>query len=517
MLEARANVRESKRRNANVGIPENWTAARAALLRAWNRAPDRPEAAVQLQEAAMWGGAGDPELWFARAVHLEADIPLAYHYQWHYAYLPKWGGSREKLLAFAEACRATGRHDTMIPAQAYALLNEVRRLEGREDRTRHLLVEPPERLAMVEEVLAPLATNENATISFRAFGVDDLPLLLLWGGEPEKAADAYARTRPLWREPMARQFADFPVEERALRGLCGPHRAELCAMERAFHARNWTDVLARAEALRALPDLAPEERESLEARLVEASLRSVYARGEWVDVGQHPSGAGWKAFAAAGWEPAPDGGYRHGPFAPDAAAGLERGKLRWTGWNAPPRFDVETTVRFDPAANATNRWFALCPDEKAIDREKVGVPVLRLEADGPWLVVRFDSEKDLLSGEAEELARVPFAEGEPVRLALRGRFMFLDVEINGKTVLGSFKPKGWNYPRDERRRLWVAASGAAFSDMRVRAVKPSARVPDLGFPLPPNVRASRWICGEYSVDLDEPSPDAAAKDAAPAP
>ena len=38
-----------------------------------------------------------------------------------------------------------------------------------------------------------------------------------------------------------------------------------------------------------------------------------------------------------------------------------------------------------------------------------------------------------------------------------------------------------------------------------------------GFPLPPNVRASRWICGEYSVDLDEPSPDAGAKDAAPAP
>ena len=95
------------------GYGESIEKARAAFTRAWELHPDIPESANQMIRSSR-GDAAACRMWFDRAVAAEFDFISAYS-SYVFTLYPRWGGSLSEMLAFAEECRATERHDTDVP------------------------------------------------------------------------------------------------------------------------------------------------------------------------------------------------------------------------------------------------------------------------------------------------------------------------------------------------------------------------------------------------------------------
>lgn len=101
--------------------------AENSLEKAYELKPDFPEAAECMITVVM-GKGGKPgkseRYWFDRAVAAEMDYTHAYErYLW--SLRPRWGGSHEKMIRFAEECLETGRFDTDVPWIYLATIREI--------------------------------------------------------------------------------------------------------------------------------------------------------------------------------------------------------------------------------------------------------------------------------------------------------------------------------------------------------------------------------------------------------
>jgi hypothetical protein len=103
-------------------------AGRRHLIEAHRLKPRNPAAAIAMVQAS-WGGVGadreqDPRFWFDEAVRAEFDAMPAYRLM-SFALLPRWGGSHEAFMAFAEECANTERFDTQVPYYAIEAIHEI--------------------------------------------------------------------------------------------------------------------------------------------------------------------------------------------------------------------------------------------------------------------------------------------------------------------------------------------------------------------------------------------------------
>lgn len=105
----------------------NLEKAENTLKRAYKLRPDYPEAAECMITVAMGkrGASGETErYWFDRAVAAEMDYMPAYDsYLW--ALRPRWGGSHDKMISFAEECLETGRFDTDVPWMYLTTIRDI--------------------------------------------------------------------------------------------------------------------------------------------------------------------------------------------------------------------------------------------------------------------------------------------------------------------------------------------------------------------------------------------------------
>ena len=98
------------------GFFKGLAEARKDLTRSWQLRPDRPEAAALMIKVVI-GENDSPDnerIWFDRAVSARFDYRTAYE-NYRTAILPRWGGSHEEMIEFAEECLHTKRYDTQIP------------------------------------------------------------------------------------------------------------------------------------------------------------------------------------------------------------------------------------------------------------------------------------------------------------------------------------------------------------------------------------------------------------------
>ena len=112
---------------ANTVTPDGWKGfaehiqlAHAALEKAHQLRPDRPEAAALMITVAMAENAPPAvsRQWFNQAVAAQFDYLPAYtKLLWNYA--PRWLGSEQMVLEFGKACAETKRYDTEVPAMIY--------------------------------------------------------------------------------------------------------------------------------------------------------------------------------------------------------------------------------------------------------------------------------------------------------------------------------------------------------------------------------------------------------------
>jgi thiol-disulfide isomerase/thioredoxin len=105
------------------GFGENIKEAQAALVKAWELHPEIPQVADLMIDSSR-GDAAACRLWFDRAVAAELDYMTAYD-SYVFTLRPRWGGSLAEMLALAEECRATERHDTDVPLKYVGILFDI--------------------------------------------------------------------------------------------------------------------------------------------------------------------------------------------------------------------------------------------------------------------------------------------------------------------------------------------------------------------------------------------------------
>ena len=109
---------------------------------------------IVLAMAGQAGAQEDERLWFDRAIAAQFDYGPAYHAILN-AYLPRWGGSHEQMIAFGRACRATKRYDTEVPTYFATAVRDVMNeidsprewLRGQADILRDLMADDEARIA----------------------------------------------------------------------------------------------------------------------------------------------------------------------------------------------------------------------------------------------------------------------------------------------------------------------------------------------------------------------------------
>src|SRR5947208_3580152 len=110
----------------------------------------------------MGDGGGKEELrrWFDRSVGADMDFYDAYH-RLLWALRPRWGGSHEQMLQFADECLRTGRFDTCLP---YHYLSTVADVASENDSA--AIYERPEILHNCQLALAKYFETPDMPLSF---------------------------------------------------------------------------------------------------------------------------------------------------------------------------------------------------------------------------------------------------------------------------------------------------------------------------------------------------------------
>lgn len=99
------------------GFGEHIELSRDAFEKAWEAAPDRPEAATAMIKVAMGSSSSarnEMRKWFDRAITAQLDYLTAYS-NLMYGLLPRWHGSHELIYEFGVECMETERYDTNVP------------------------------------------------------------------------------------------------------------------------------------------------------------------------------------------------------------------------------------------------------------------------------------------------------------------------------------------------------------------------------------------------------------------
>ncbi len=108
------------------GFRKHLQLAQDHYLRAWQLAPQHPNAAGEMIRIAMAGQSSHwtEKDWLFETVHAQFDYMHAYR-SYTFALTPRWGGSHEEMLDFAKHCIETDRHDTSVPGHFLVTLLDV--------------------------------------------------------------------------------------------------------------------------------------------------------------------------------------------------------------------------------------------------------------------------------------------------------------------------------------------------------------------------------------------------------
>lgn len=262
------------------GFSEHLRIARQHLEASWKLAPQYPFAAKAMITVSM-GSSPDPSaemrLWLDRSIAAQADYWPSYEaYLW--GIRPRWHGSHEEMLDFADECLATGRFDTKVPLYYLSAVRKISEDEGSSTYRRPELYE-----GMRESLLGYLDANPSpaeeqcrrtalAVLAYRAGRFEDL--------------------REQWTllkgEPNRRELGAWEIDRHDLnfRGVIGEGSGALRDALAAAETDDFTEAIAGMERAATEPGISPEQSKALTSRLALLRIEDRYDKGEWIDLFQ---------------------------------------------------------------------------------------------------------------------------------------------------------------------------------------------------------------------------------------
>lgn len=286
------------------GFEEHLAEADKHLGTAWTLRPDQPMAAAAMTDVLM-GGEGAPNetarTWFDRAIAAECDFTPAYA-GLALSYLPRWGGSHERMLKFGEACIATGRFDTEAPLGFFEMLGKMNR-----DVTdlQELYREP--RVAPLVIRLSEALVNEPSRAAEKRMRQCYLAINAWLTGDHALAAKALAAAGPgaFSRSPLSK-LGGAHTDEANFRGLIAalnsPAAAAFSRAERSYEHHE-LDAAANGyeEALKSAEGLAAAH---IQSRIEITGMEQKLGAGEWVKIPANREMRGWTVRAGQ-WSASP--------------------------------------------------------------------------------------------------------------------------------------------------------------------------------------------------------------------
>jgi hypothetical protein len=304
-------AREVKR-DGWAGFRKHLGLARDALIRAWERSPQLPEAPAEMIDVAM--GAGD-ELgertitWFERATAAQVDYQFAYD-KMSWSVTPRWGGSHAAMFEIGLRGMKTDRYDTDAPWQLVRIIEKI----GRDDAVGWDVLKTPGVYEAMTHVVGQYAEYN------RKHGKDDAwPLsyraALAWrAGKYAEARRVLERLGDGRLQPQA--FALFESKDAAANvahayAMSSPLAPRVREADAALGAGRTAEALAALRALAADADLPPRAAPYLKGRVAAAERLVALDQGEWVDIQPKTNAdlAGWLPLQGL-WTIDPDGQLR---------------------------------------------------------------------------------------------------------------------------------------------------------------------------------------------------------------
>lgn len=262
------------------GFGEHLQIARQHLEESWKLAPQYPFAATAMITVSMGSSpdaATEMRKWLDRSIAAQTDYWPAYEaYLW--GIRPRWHGSHEEMLAFADECLATGRFDTNVPIYYLSTVRKISADEGL------VIYRRPDAYEGMNEAMngyldakpSPSPAEENyrrttlAVLAYRAGRFDDL--------------------REQWThlkgEPNRRELGSWEIDRHDLsfRGVVGEGSELLRDALAAAEAGDFTRAIDGMERAATDPDLTPDESKALASRLALLRIEDRYEKGEWIDL-----------------------------------------------------------------------------------------------------------------------------------------------------------------------------------------------------------------------------------------
>ncbi len=238
---------------------------------------------------------------FVRATAAQMDYHgLFSNYLWYNCY-PRWCGSLEKMKVFAERCRETKRHDTMIPYfYAEALLKMVKDMGvAPEDYFR----DHADELDKIIEVCTPQIKNRNAFASVRQSAAVCATFAYSLKGDLDKTVETWRsfdhRTLP---NLMYKIFESAYLNDRWLlwNVISGKRSADFLRLHKLYLADDFSGFMSAAgEVKRKHAKLTADEESYIEERLMDVRMKLDFPSGKPVPAAFPKSKACWLTYGGA--------------------------------------------------------------------------------------------------------------------------------------------------------------------------------------------------------------------------
>ncbi len=334
---------------------EHMNPARDHLLKAWKASPAVPWAATMMITCTMagYGEEGcDERLWFDRAIAAVFDFDDAYD-TLVYAYLPRWGGSHEQMLAFGAACAATGRYDTRVPSRLFKIIKDV----AKELPDRSAVYQDPElcrQIVKLQQAMLQNAKTESEIHYYRSFLVANAFLARDYATAHEQLA---LLKKPIYWEADSR-LKEFGQLSFLWGGMLEVQDvpesfATLQKAEEAYRAHRLPEARSMYQELVNSPTLAERKKMLKLARIrlaaIDVELR--LATGEWVRLADNERKLLWQPDWGNGWW-----NYAEGELSYRADKAGELGRIIM---NARIGREFEVRARLDNSAELTHPQFGV--------------------------------------------------------------------------------------------------------------------------------------------------------------
>jgi len=407
------------------GFGEHMELARKGFEKAWEAAPNRPEAATAMVKVSM-GSSRSPlremRMWYDRAVQAQFDYPTAYSHL-IYSLMPRWHGSHDLMYKFGVECMETERYDTNVPYELCNALWSIMR--DNHNPLGNDYVQKPGIYDNVRTVCQRYIEQEGGETNVLWWKT----VWLCFAYLAEQWDDASQMLEELDSDLNANALGRFPLAAdeviSAVQIHTSPHAdAILEAFRDADHGRQQQAATAMTEILTE-ENLQPFVVSQIQSRLQGLNWSIEFEEGLPVNLVPEENLQGWK-IAAGRWNQSPDGGMRG--VSNRAGVMLEcetdfgthwqisgevvHGKSPYNHWDAGILLIGDGRPQYSMMFNPTEKWVAAGPHKNLKQHRQPFKPegkttkfVIRVEGDivNIWLnedLVVEDQEIEGLSDDA---------------------------------------------------------------------------------------------------------------------